>query len=124
EPRFRIDGGMRMGMYDYFVGKCPKCGADFSAQTKLGECEMREIGVGDSINGDYDTVRLRVKTPCSGCGIFPVVVIRDKVLVAYEDGPAERQEGLFGNFYPDGGRPDDEFNRIMDGEQDGRRTRA
>src|ERR1035437_10782559 len=83
-----------MGLYDYFVGKCPKCGADFSAQTKLGDRDMREIGVGDSINGDYDTVRLRVKTPCSGCGIFPVVVIRDKVLVAYEDGPAERQEGL------------------------------
>src|ERR1035437_6989573 len=113
-----------MGLYDYFVGKCPKCGADFSAQTKLGECDMREIGVGESINGDSGPVRVPGKPPCSGPGIFPVVVIRDKVLVASEDGPAERQEGLFGNFYPDGGRPDDEFNRIMDGEENARRTRA
>lgn len=80
---------------------------------------MREIGVGESVVA-FPAVRLRLKTPCSGCGIFPVAVIRDGILTAYEDGSADKQEGLFGNIYLDGGRPDDEFNRIMDGEQDGR----
>ena len=62
-----------MGCYETFLAKCPKCGRDWECQSKIGECRLTTVRIGDIAPG-FPDMRFRVKWPCD-CGIHPVVVI-------------------------------------------------
>lgn len=84
-----------MGVYDTFVYNCPHCGKETSSQTKLGDCGMVCLRIGDKfpVNG-----KLQMKEFCEHCGCDNCVIVEKKVIINFIQGNrAKMEEGLFGS---------------------------
>jgi len=77
-----------MGMFDSFVGRCPKCGEIFESQTKRFDCTLATIEPGNSItfiDTDNEVISMEFKSKWScDCGYVPMIVIRDRKFVGFE----------------------------------------
>jgi len=90
-----------MGMYDDFIGRCPKCGKEAYSQTKLFECAMIDIKEGDSIGVAYhiDDMDMCCKNQCE-CGADLVAKIRDGKFMGFTNNKPDHVEGLWGGLSP------------------------
>ena len=91
-----------MGCFDTIVGKCPVCHEDFDIQTKLGDCLLGTLGIGDAFPfGDEGSCKVFLHTPCPK-GHFIMMVIRDRQISAFEDPLDDFDfdyiEGYWGNY--------------------------
>jgi transcription elongation factor Elf1 len=54
-----------MGLFDYVLVPCPKCGHQIEGQTKGGECERRQLKIHALT---FDEAYYLGFIPCSKCG--------------------------------------------------------
>jgi hypothetical protein len=85
-----------MGMFDTFVGFCPKCGKEFNAQTKLYEECLAEYRIGDTVRGGPGNVKLELKDCCEHCHSTLVVAIENNSVISFQQDGATLVEGLWG----------------------------
>jgi len=69
-----------LGAYDLIEGNCPFCNKKFSAQTKLGKCQMISYTI-----GDYPFIfeSFTVKNFCEHCKNYPTVIIKDGFIIKF-----------------------------------------
>jgi hypothetical protein len=92
-----------MGMFDTIVGTCPSCKAPFHCQTKIGQCALDDIKVGDAF--DVDDMNVELKDFCY-CGAYVTAVVRARRLARLRIGGADLREGLWGTLSPASGDRD------------------
>lgn len=72
-----MEGEGIMGLYDTLFFLCPYCQESTSSQSKLGECLLRSVKIGDLFAYRFIDVRLLLKNPCESCG-KKIVAVFDK----------------------------------------------
>lgn len=83
-----------MGLYDTFVYNCSYCGKETNSQTKLGECVLTDLEIGDEFPRDG---KILMKNPCEHCDKYNTVVIVDGIITEFTQGEeAVFDEGYWG----------------------------
>jgi len=74
-----------MGCFDTIVGQCPVCKKGFDIQTKLSECLLRTLSIGDDFpfqGGRNCKIFLKYACPA---GHAIMMVLEDGRIVGFED---------------------------------------
>ena len=79
-----------MGLFDTFMGSCPKCGAELEIQTKMFDPYQRHFYPGTEIETgmEFNVISMELQTDasdgCDNCGYCPVIVIKNRIFMGYE----------------------------------------
>jgi hypothetical protein len=90
-----------MGTYETLVGKCPNCGHEAEAQSKIttDTKELRSIAEGQQLKLRKDVPRtftLECKNGCQCCGAKLIAIVEDSTFVGFKEGKPDLIESVFG----------------------------
>lgn len=87
-----------MGMFDTLVYDCPNCSEETNSQTKLGDCMLDALKIGDPFLEDNKSMIMEMKDTCEHCDSYNAVCIINGRITGFTDSSsANYKEGSWGS---------------------------